>query len=159
MKMEEKRTYQYYIDEEGDLIFEGSPLTDQKTIHFFLKSLKPTPQKNEYLVLCQGEENIVTCADSPLVTQSLKFDLHPTKGLQKVFLCFKGDLIEELRPDTLEVGEHNILYFWVRNKQIRGRFSRKCYHQLAEFIQERDGQFYLKFDGQLFLIKKATVLK
>jgi hypothetical protein len=157
--MKKKRTYHYQIDEEGDLIFEGSPLTDQKTIHFFLKNLKPRPKKNEYLVLCQGEENIVTCVDAPLVTQSLKVDLHPTKGLQKVILCFKGGLTEELRPDSLEVGEHNILYFWVRNKQIRGRFSRKCYHQIAEFIKEKEGQFYLEFDGQLFLIKQATVIK
>jgi len=157
--MEKKRTYHYHIDEEGDLIFEGSPLTDQKTIHFFLKNLRPRPQKNEYLVLCQGEENIVTCADAPLVTQSLKFDLHLTKGLQKIILCFKGDLTEELDPDSLEIGEHNILYFWVRNKQIRGRFSRKCYHQIAEFIKEKEGQFYLEFDAQLFLIKQTTVIK
>ncbi|MEE2743471.1 MAG: hypothetical protein VYD54_06150 [Bdellovibrionota bacterium] len=152
-KSNKKRTYRYTIDEEGELSFEGSPLTDEKTISFFLRNLKPRPLEKEFLVICQGEENIVSCEDVPLVTTQLDFIIDPEEGLKKLILHFRGNITEELDPSTLEVGKKNILYFSTRNNQIRGRFSRKCYLQLADFIKEKDGHYYLEVNRQIYYIK------
>ena len=157
-KRNRKRTYHYHIDEEGELSFEGSPLTDEKTISFFLKNLEPRAVKKEFLVICQGEENIVSCEDVPLVTTQLDFIIDTNGDLKKVILHFRGDLKEDLDPTTLEVGKSNILYFWTRNNKIKGRFSRKCYLQLADFIKEAEGSYYLEINRQIFYIK-TTLLK
>ena len=130
-KRNRKRTYHYHIDEEGELSFEGSPLTDEKTISFFLKNLEPRAVKKEFLVICQGEENIVSCEDAPLVTTQLDFIIDTNGDLKKVILHFRGDLKEDLEPTTLEVGKSNILYFWTRNNKIKGRFSRKLAAKVA----------------------------
>ena len=40
------RIYHYEINEEGELLFEGKPLLDEKTIGFFLRHLRPIDEND-----------------------------------------------------------------------------------------------------------------
>jgi hypothetical protein len=61
---------------------------------------------------------------------------------------------ESLDPESLWIGEQNVLYCRVMEGEIPARFLRPAYYQLAEFIQEdkEQNRFYLSLGGKRFYI-------
>jgi hypothetical protein len=166
------RIYHYEINEEGELIFEGKPLLDEKTIGFFLKHLKPIEEsdkdalhlngekkKPQYTVYCQGEKNLITCLDVPLVTTSLELKRSDEGHLVSITLLFRGGVKELLDPNTLYVGPQHILYFVAMNGQITGRFSRKCYIEMAQFISEDQGTYHIEINKKNYPISSIPPFK
>ena len=166
------RIYYYEINEEGELLFEGKPLLDEKTISFFFKHLKPVvhlenkmentlPSTSEkappqYIVLCQGEKNFITCFDAPLVTTSIRIEKDPKNILLSVTLLFRGSVKDDLDPKTLFIGDNNILYFKAMNGQIPGRFSRKCYMEITQFIFEKEGGYFIEINQKTYPISSKA---
>ena len=70
-----------------------------------------------------------------------------------VMIFLSDDSQEELSPETLHVGSENILYCRVKQGVFPARFTRAAYYQLAEFIIEGDGGFYLPLKGEKHLIQ------
>ncbi len=164
------RVYHYEINEEGELLFEGKPLLDEKTIGFFLRHLKPIDRndsdawdliKNKnnshYVVHCQGEKNFVTCQDAPLVTTSLDLTKGKEGKLLSVTLIFRGGIKELLDPKTLYLGKNNILYFMAFKGKVRGRFSRKCYIEITNFISEKEDAYTLEINDETYPIKPGVL--
>tara|TARA_Y100001970_G_scaffold292556_1_gene434304 strand:+ start:1142 stop:1663 length:522 start_codon:yes stop_codon:yes gene_type:complete len=160
------RVYHYEINEEGELLFEGKPLLDEKTIGFFLRHLKPIDENDpdasplikgqtppHYVVYCQGEKNFVTCLDAPLVTTSLDITKSKEGNPLSVILNFRGGIKEALDPKTLCVGKNNILYFMALKGKVKGRFSRKCYIEITNFISEKGGAYTLEINDESYPIK------
>ena len=165
-----KRVYHYEINEEGELLFEGRPLLDEKTISFFLRHLKPVDENDsdafpliegktppQYVVYCQGEKNFVTCLDTPLVTTSLDIIKSKEGKILSVTLIFRGGIKEILNPKTLRIGTNNILYFMALKGKIKGRFSRKCYIEITNFIFEKDGVYILEINDKTYPIKPGVL--
>ena len=164
------RVYQYEINEEGELLFEGKPLIDEKTIGFFLRHLKPVDKNDpealhlvkgknppDFVVHCQGEKNFVTCLDVPLVTTSLDITKSKEGKLLSVTLIFRGGIKELLDPKSLCVGKNNILYFKALKGRVMGRFSRKCYIEITNFIFEKEGFYTLEINDETFSIKPVLL--
>jgi hypothetical protein len=59
-----------------------------------------------------------------------------------------------LDPESLWIGEQNVLYCRVMDEGIPARFLRPAYYQLAEFIHEdkKQNRFYLSLGGKRFYI-------
>ena len=163
------RVYHYEINEDGELLFEGSPLIDEKTIGFFLRHLKPFDKNDSetlgdfngrqphYVVHCQGEKNFITCVDVPLVTISLGIKKSEEGKLLSVTLNFRGGIKEVLDPKTICIGSNNILYFLAMKGTIKGRFSRKCYIEITNFISEKDGVYGLEINDKTYPINKRVL--
>ncbi len=164
------RVYYYEINEEGELLFEGKPLLDEKTIGFFLRHLKPIDENDadaslliksknnlNYVVYCQGEKNFVTCLDAPLVTTILDITKSKEGKLLSITLIFRGGIKEVLDPKTLYVGKNNILYFMALKGKVKGRFSRKCYIEIANFISEKQGVYALEINDETYPIKPEVL--
>ena len=164
------RVYHYEINEEGELLFEGKPLLDEKTIGFFLRHLKPIDENDsdaspliksdnppDYVVHCQGEKNFITCLDAPLVTTSLDITTSKEGKLLSVTLIFRGGIKEVLDPKTLCVGKNNILYFMAFKGKVRGRFSRKCYIEITNFISEKEDAYTLEINDETYPIKPGVL--
>ncbi|RLB20203.1 MAG: hypothetical protein DRG71_10075, partial [Deltaproteobacteria bacterium] len=60
---------------------------------------------------------------------------------------------EELEPETLFVGNEDVLYCKVKGGKFPARFLRPAYYQLAEHIREEEGQFYLFLGKEKYSIK------
>jgi len=141
-----ERVYHYLIDEEGGLWIEGTQLTDPKVLKFFMRTMEPGPGGN-FLVNCLGEKNIIRAQDVPYVVQGLDWN---EAGIE---LIFPGGYREVLDPDTLFVGEKNVMYCKVRGGKFTARFQRKPYLELARHIEGKLGQgFFLKYRGQKYAI-------
>ncbi len=66
-------------------------------------------------------------------------------------LNLSDDTEEELMPDTLYMGEANVLYCRVKAGEFPARFNRPAYYQLAAHIEE-EGGFVLPINGRKFKI-------
>jgi hypothetical protein len=67
-------------------------------------------------------------------------------------LNLSDDTEEELMPDTLCVGQDNVLYCRVKNRMFPARFNRAPYYQLAEYIEEENESYYLTLNGSKYNI-------
>lgn len=142
-----EREYHYRVDADGAVSIDGSAVTDPATLRFFLLAMQRAAD-GRYLVLCQGERNWFTAADTPFVVQRLVLESDPD-GLAGITLVLGGDLRERLDPATLErQGEG--LYCRVRRRAFRARFGRVALQQLAPHLEEtgegvalrmRDGRY------------------
>ena len=68
-------------------------------------------------------------------------------------LQLSDDTPEALRPDTLFVGQQNVLYCRVKGGTFPARFIRAAYYQLAQYVEEDDGAFYLPLNGRNHVIR------
>jgi hypothetical protein len=67
-------------------------------------------------------------------------------------ISLSDDTEEELMPDTLYLGEDNVLYCKVKKGAFPARFNRAAYYQLAAHV-EADGEDYvLPANGRKFKI-------
>ena len=110
----------------------------------------------QYIVLCQGEKNFITCFDAPLVTTSIRIEKDPKNILLSVTLLFRGSVKDDLDPKTLFIGDNNILYFKAMNGQIPGRFSRKCYMEITQFIFEKEGGYFIEINQKTYPISSKA---
>jgi len=71
----------------------------------------------------------------------------------KLLMLILSDETEEaLAPDTLYVGNENVLYCEVKEKRFPARFLRSAYYQLAEHVVEEDGTYVLPLNGKTYPI-------
>ena len=66
-------------------------------------------------------------------------------------VSLSDDTEEELIPETLYLGEENVLYCRVKGGDFPARFNRAAYYQLAAHIEE-EGGFVLSINGRKFKI-------
>ncbi|MBW2149835.1 MAG: hypothetical protein JRI22_22825, partial [Deltaproteobacteria bacterium] len=51
------------------------------------------------------------------------------------------------------VGQDNVLYCKVKGGAFHARFLRPAYYQLAEFVEEEGGRFYIQRGGERYYIR------
>ena len=77
----------------------------------------------------------VEIEDTPYVVT--RVSKNPGQGLT---LRLNDDSEEALAPDTLEVGDGDVLYCRVKNRRYPARFLRPAYYQIAADIREKPGR-------------------
>ena len=78
------------------------------------------------------------------------------EGRQARFtLTLSDDSQEDLAPDSLHVGNDNVLYCKVKNAAFPARFNRASYYQLATHIEEKNEIFFLPLNGGEYEIRGA----
>jgi hypothetical protein len=94
--------------------------------------------------------------DTPLVvTGVLHTEQREGDKPEQLLLAMKHlDRHESLDPESLWIGEQNVLYCRVMGGGIPARFLRPAYYQLAEFIHEdkEQNRFYLSLKGKRYYI-------
>ena len=63
----------------------------------------------------------------------------------RYILSLSDDTKEELLPDTLFIGQGNVLYCRVKNLAFPARFTRASYYQLARYVEEDNNTYYLPY--------------
>ena len=131
-----------HIDKEGRWFHKGAEMIHRDFIRLFYENMELTAQ-GQYIIHWNEKSCYVDVEDTAYVVRRV---VHITEkeGRDEGYLLYlSDDLKEELEPDTLSVGKENVLYCKVKNNAFPARFTRAAYYQLARFIVERDGIFYL----------------
>lgn len=143
----------YTIDIDGQFWnSDGLQFDDPETLKFFLEQLEPMPASNQhgpFVAHCQGEECRFTAEDVPYII--LNFEIKN----DQVTLIFPGNYREILNPETLFVGEKNVLYCKVREGKCLARFHRKSYLEFTKKIQfdPKTQSYYLPLADKQYRIK------
>ncbi|MBN2124464.1 MAG: DUF1285 domain-containing protein [Deltaproteobacteria bacterium] len=139
------------IDREGRWYYKGAEMIHREFIRLFYENLS-RDSLGRYIITWAGEQCVLDVEDTPFVIR--KAFLRDESDGPRFMLLLSDDMEEALLPDTLYVGKENVLYCLVKNRAFPGRFSRPAYYQLAAYLEEEEGRFFLPLNGQRYLVRQ-----
>ena len=137
-----------YIDKEGRWYHEGAEMIHREFIRLFYNNME-LDSLGRYVIAWKGQRCYVEVEDTAFVVRRVVWqEKGKEDGKERFVLSLSDDTQEELMPDTLYVGRDNVLYCSVKNRTFPARFNRAAYYQLAAYVEEENGVYYLPLNGQ-----------
>ena len=131
-----------FIDKDGRWFQNDAEIIHPNVYAVFCQALEVTPDGG-YQVRIGREICRVEVEDAPFVVQAMiekknkRLLMHLNDGSEEVF-----------DPEPFYIGKGNVPYTEVKGRTFKARFSRRAYYQLAEFVIEQNGDFYLNVSGK-----------
>jgi uncharacterized protein len=138
------------IDKEGKWFHNGAEMIHRGIVLDFYKHLTVDNSGN-YIIKRGDETCYVEVEDTPFIVTRVEFE-GGDGNAERVVLSLINDTQEILEPETLIIGDGNILYCAVKQGLFRARFSRAAYYQLASHIKEEGDKYYLPLNNKKYLI-------
>ena len=142
------------IDREGDWHYRGSRMQRSDIVSHLCQHLRRDEASGLYIVQLGNQRCYLEVEDTPLaITGVLHTEEREGDKPGQLLLTIKHlETHESLDPESLWIGEQNVLYCRVMADGIPARFLRPAYYQLAEFIHEdrEQNRFYLSLGGKRF---------
>jgi hypothetical protein len=135
-----------YIDKEGLWHHEGAEMIRRDFIRVFYQNME-MDSLGRYAILWGGKRCRVDVEDTAFVVWNARYQEADEGGKGRFILTLSDDSQEDLAPDSLSVGEDNVLYCKVKNAAFPARFNRASYYQLAKHIKEKKDAFFLPLNG------------
>ncbi len=136
------------IDKEGHWFHKGMEMVRRDFIRLFYRNME-IDQTGRYIIAMAGDRCYVDVEDTPFVVWRTTVENDDREGTL-FSLYLSDDSREALDPETLSVGDGDVLYCRVRNRGFPARFSRPAYYQLAEYIEEGEEGFFLPVNGRRY---------
>ena len=143
-----------FIDKEGGWFHKGAEMVHRDIVRFFYEHIG-MDSLGRYVIRWGNDRCYLDVEDTAFVIQRVRFE--EDGGMQNFRLFLSDDTTENLNPETLFLGEENVLYCKVKQGSFPARFHRPAYYQLAEFVQEDEGRFYLPLNGEKHFIRKDAL--
>ena len=146
--MEELPPCQITIDTEGIWYYRGARIIRKDIIKFFYEHME-LDEDGRYIISWKNEKCVLDVADTAFFVQRVE-------RINRDFLLYiSDDTQEKLDPKTLYIGKKNILYCKVKAGKFPARFVRAAYYQIAKYIEEENGDFFLMVGNQRYYLKYA----
>jgi len=129
------------LDKEGNWYHEGVKITHKLTADLFSRSIKKG-EGGGYVLEIGQEWAPVVVEDTPFMVRSV--DLTDAGAV----LTLNDGTQEQLDPETLRVGDDNVLYCEVKKGEHPARFLRPAYYQLMKRLVETDDGYALELGGK-----------
>lgn len=142
-----------FIDKEGRWFHKGVEMIHREIIRLFYRHLGLDSQ-GRYILTLEGERCYVEVEDTPFVVRRARFMDSVQADRSRYTLSLSDGTEENLSPDTLKVGVDHVLYCRVKDHAFPARFDRPAYYQLAQYIVERAGVYFLPLNGKEYEIRK-----
>jgi hypothetical protein len=130
-----------YIDPDGRLFHQGAEMVHRGLNALLLAHLGRDGQ-GRFIIEFHGQRCYVEVEDAPLAVWRV------SAAGEEIRLLLSDGQEELLDPEKLFVGPANVMYTLVRGGTIPARFTRPAYYQVAEFVEETDGDFALRCRGR-----------
>ena len=143
-----------HIDKEGQWYHKGVEMIRRDFIRLFYENMKMDSQ-GRYIINWGGKNCYVDVEDTAYVVRNITYQDATRGNDARVILFLSDDSEEDLAPETLYVGEDNVLYCTIKNDGFPARFSRAAYYRLATHIKEKNNCFYLPLNGKQYRIAGA----
>ena len=147
VEFESSASGKIFLDKEGRWFHEGVEITHPRTIELFSKSVVKDPSGG-YRLQIGKEWAKIEVEDTPYMVRSVEL-----QG-DKIFIILNDKSKEELDPNTLSVGENNVLYCRVKGGEYPARFLRPAFYQIMQFLEEDEKGYYLAISGKKFYLGK-----
>jgi hypothetical protein len=140
-----------YIDKEGQWFHKGVEMIHRGFIRFFYQNME-LDEQGQYIISLRGDRCYVEVEDTPFVVWRVVFKDKNDSNESIFSLYLSDDSREDLSPQTLYLGEENVLYCKVKNQAFPARFCRAAYYQIAEYIEEEEGKYFLPLNGEKYVL-------
>ena len=140
-----------YIDKEGCWYHKGVQMIRRDIINLFYENMTCLPD-GTYVIEWNGQRCFLELEDTAFIVWSVTFQEENEDEKAGFVLGLSDDSREILKPETLLIGEGNVLYCRVKGRSFPARFNRASYYQLAGYIEEETGGFYLPLNGRRYFI-------
>lgn len=140
-----------FIDKEGQWYHKGVEMIRRDFIRLFYENMEMDPQER-YVINWGGKRCYVDVEDTAFVVRNTVYQDATGDTDARIILFLSDDSQEDLAPETLYVGEGNVLYCRVKDTAFPARFNRAAYYRLAAHIEEESNVFYLPLNGKKYEI-------
>jgi hypothetical protein len=141
-----------YIDKQGRWFHKGVEMIHREIIRLFYQHMEMDSQGG-YVINWSGDRCYVEVEDTPFVVRRTTFK-QGGKDNSRFILFLSDDSQEDLSPETLFIGDRNVLYCRVKNRTFPARFDRPAYYQLAEYIEEENNLYFLPLNGENYRLRE-----
>ena len=145
-----------FIDKEGHWYHKGAEMIHRGFIQLFYQNMDLDSQ-GRYVINWNGNACYVDVEDTAFVVYSVVYEDADPYEKERFIIGLNDDTEEDLLPDSLYVGRGNVLYCRVKNNSFPARFNRAAYYQLARYIEEENGSYYLPLNGKKRVISQKTM--
>lgn len=145
-----------FIDKEGRWYHRGAEMIRREFIRLFYQNME-LDAEGRYLINWADTRCYVEVEDTAFVVMRVSFEDGLRTYRSRFLVSLSDDTQETLAPDTLSVGKDHVLYCRVKSGTFPARFNRASYYQLAEFIEEDSGGYFLSLNGQKYYIALSQV--
>jgi uncharacterized protein len=135
------------IDKEGRWYHQGAEMIHREFIRLFFQNME-LDSEGRYLINWHGTRCYVDVEDTAFVVTSVSLDRGSRRQPSRIKISLNDDTQEVLSPDTLRVEKDHVLYCTVKSNVFPARFTRAAYYQLAEFVEEDGGRYFLSLNGR-----------
>ena len=140
-----------FIDNDGKWFHKGAEIIRRDIVQLFYQHME-MDDRGQCVISWMGERCYVEVEDTPFVVWRATLEDPDTAGATGFTLLLSDDSRETLSPDTLYIGDKNVLYCRVKDRTFPARFGRNAYYQLADYIEEENGRFYLPINGERYFV-------
>ncbi len=134
------------VDRDGKFWHKGAEIFRENILEIFFDNVT-LDEQGRYVIVWQDKPCYVDVADTFFVVWRVNADDSGT-----LVLTLNDGRSEPLMPDTLKMGEDNVIYCRVKDKKFPARFARKAYYQLAEKLVQEGDRFFLDQDGRRYYL-------
>ena len=142
-----------FIDKEGRWLHKGAEIIRRDIVRLFYEHME-MDALGQFIISWRGERCYVEVEDTPFVVWRATFRDQDQSRPSRFILLLSDDNEETLSPDTLYIGDKNVLYCRVKNRAFPARFGRNAYYQLADYIEEKDGEYFLPLNGEKYVVNQ-----
>ena len=144
-----------FIDKEGHWYHQGAEMVHREFIRLFYKNMELDSQ-GRYVILWNGKRCQVEVEDTAFVVWRVQYlDGVGAQGARFI-LTLSDESEETLAPETLFIGAANVLYCRVKKGAFPARFCRAAYYQIAQYVVEEEGDFFLPLGDRRYPITEAS---
>ena len=142
------------IDKDGVWYYKGAEMFRREIVNFFYQNLRQD-ETGRYLIELPNDRCYLEVEDAPFVVKSVQRSVAKTDSRATIHLLLSDDTLEPLDPETLRIGNDNVIYCAIKNRSFEARFLRASYYQLAEDIEYDEGQgdFFVQLNGHRYYIR------
>lgn len=141
------------IDQNGVWYYRDMEMTRLEIVQYFYNHLRQDSE-GKYRIELDNEQCFIQVDDVPYVIQSVSREFFGEEKGPRMVISLSDGSREELNPETIRIGEKNVLYCRVKQCNHEARFSRQAYYQLSEYIEHdiQHDRFFMTVDGHSYLL-------
>jgi hypothetical protein len=134
------------IDREGRWFHKGLEMLRRDFVRFFYEHME-MDSRGRYVIRLSNQTCYLDVEDTAFVVRRVVLD-SAEEGEERLLMRLSDDTEEALNPETLHVGEENVLYCRVKDGRFPARFLRAAYYQLTERLEEEGGEYVISLGGK-----------
>ncbi len=148
-----RRTYQYFVDREGDWWSEGWPVDDPDLRDQLSRSL--FARDGGLFIRCEGEEHPVAVEVAPLFVRDVTCVPAGGGGLEAVMIRLRDGREEPLRAGSLRVDPGGRLFCDAGDSTLPALFFRPAFYRLMRYLEDDDGRYFIRIGDREWTIREA----